>query len=83
MADLDKLYEMTVESNTNIKHILREQKEHKVITTEHGSRLVKLEGRGRKTVSEHLLSFGKVCGAFVIIGAGLTGLVKVIGKLWQ
>ena len=76
MADLDKLYEMTVENNTNIKYVMK-------TIESHDQRLDIVEDKGKGTAKEHLISFGKVCGALLIVGSFFTFIVKMSGKLWQ
>jgi hypothetical protein len=82
MADLDKIYEMTVENNTNIKHMIEDHQDFKNTLEVHDKRLEVVENKDKKTAKEHILSFSKVCGAFLVIGSLFTLIVKLSEKLW-
>lgn len=83
MTDLDKIYELTIENNTNIKHLMEDHKEMKEEIDTNTDEIYKLKIIGKKTIKEHLISFSKVCGAFMMIGGSVTLMMKIAGNIWQ
>jgi hypothetical protein len=83
MADLDKIYQLTIENNTNIKHIMLDHNEMKKEIDINIKDIQQLKNFGKKTAKDHLISFSKGCGAFMVIGGGVTLMAKIVGKLWQ
>jgi len=79
----EKMYRLTIETNTNVKGLMRD---HKELSTKMDNTIVrvhKLENLGKKTIKEHLISFSKVCGAFLMIGGAYKLVINVAAKLWQ
>jgi len=82
MSELnEKIYQLTIENNTNIKHLMEEHKSIKEEIHDNTNRISAVENIGKKTIKEHLISFSKVCGGFLVIG-GATQLIIKIGKTW-
>lgn len=78
----DKLYQLTIENNANIKHLMDDHKSLGTELNKQGGRITKLENVGKKTVKEHLISFSKVCGAFLMIGGAYKLFIRVV-ETWQ
>jgi len=79
----EKIYEVTIENNTNIKHLMRE---NSIIKSNHyklEKRVMGIENNGKKTIKEHLISFSKICAAFVIISGAYNVFIPLVKKLWQ
>lgn len=83
MANLEKIYELTIENNTNIKHLMGDHKEMKSELDRQELRITKIEHVGKKTVKEHLISFGKVCAAFLTIGGAYKLFMLLAENVWR
>ena len=82
MGDIEKIYQLTIENNANIKFLMKENMEMKAKINHNYDRIINVENLGKETLKEHLISFSKVCGALLIIGSGFTMLVKLAEKIW-
>ena len=79
----EEIYRLTIENNTNIKHLMEENSYIKSKHYKLEKRVIGIENNGKKTIKEHLISFSKICAAFVIISGAYNIFIPLVKKLWQ